>query len=452
MLEDTPVWQTYVADGVQKQWNFTLPYVESTSIKLYISHDGELTKISPSLYTFDPTTNVLTYPIDASPAAPAGDIILLWRETDLTQEEDSTHVAFKSNDIELMVDKLTAICQELADKQGRSISYDPAQESSGEETNAAEYIQLLEDYKIAAETAATNSANSATASADSATAANNSKVAAAGSATSASNSAATATNKATAASSSASAASLSATSAQGYATEAYNNAKKFIAMPVGSIYFSGSNLIDDNPAAYKAWTGQTIQAADQACPALWNFVIRNQYLQTTQANYNNMVNNYGGCPLYIIDTTAKTLVLPKIQTFIKASNGASPSGSVDSQLPITGTLRTQYKTFFGGPIATGAFKINETYREGWTSTSSHGENELRELGFDSGLLGDKYNGTEVKPKHITLFPWLVYRDTIDDLISHNGGTIIVKTYTVQEWAETDPKPRNTLCLIDEDDQ
>lgn len=157
MLEDTPVWQTYIADGVQKQWNYTLPYVEASKIKLYISHDGYFQEIDPTLYTFNRETNVLTYPIGDTPAAPAGDIIALWRETDLTQEEDSSHVAFKSNDVERMVDKLTAICQEIHDQQSRSISYNPAESSPSDITDATYYIHLLEHYEEGAEEAENNS-------------------------------------------------------------------------------------------------------------------------------------------------------------------------------------------------------------------------------------------------------------------------------------------------------
>ena len=160
MLEDTPVWKTYIADGVQKQWDFDLPYIDGSSIKLYISHEGVLKEIGAALFKFDETTKKVTYPIDASPAIPQGDIVLIWRQTEVTQEEDSTHMAFKSSDIEYMVDKLTAICQELKDAQSRSVSFDPTEMPTGEDINAAEYIALLQKYKDASELAATNAAES----------------------------------------------------------------------------------------------------------------------------------------------------------------------------------------------------------------------------------------------------------------------------------------------------
>lgn len=144
MLEENSVWQTTVADGVTTQWTFSVPYVESKSVKLYISHDNVLTEIDDSLYIFDHTTNKLTYPIDGSFPVPAGDIVLIWRQTSIVQEEDSSHVAFKSNDVERMADKLTAICQELSDKLKRTITFNPT--ASDIMTDADSFEQMLKEY------------------------------------------------------------------------------------------------------------------------------------------------------------------------------------------------------------------------------------------------------------------------------------------------------------------
>lgn len=158
MLEENSVWQTTIADGVTTQWTFTVPYVESKSVKLYISHNDVLQEIDDSLYTFDHTTNKLTYPIDGSSPVPSGDIILIWRQTSIVQEEDSTHVAFKSGDVERMADKLTAICQELSDKLKRTITFNPT--ASDIMTDADSFENMLKEYadeKISAH----NTSNSA---------------------------------------------------------------------------------------------------------------------------------------------------------------------------------------------------------------------------------------------------------------------------------------------------
>lgn len=446
MLEDTPVWQTYIADGVQKEWSFTLPYVEATSIKLYISHEGKLSQIEPSLYTFDSTSNKLTYPIDESPAIPAGDIVLLWRETDLTQEEDSTHVAFKSNDIETMVDKLTAICQELADKQSRSIAYDPTQSSSQGDVDAAEYIALLEQYKNDSQKAAKKAAASEENAKSSETAAELSAQHAESQASDASGYADEAAQSAINAEGFEQAAYIDAGNAQTYAQEAYNNAKKFIAMPIGSIYYSSSNLIEDNLAALPAWDGRVIQGADEAYPGLWAYVVKHTDLQVSNADYESRLTTYGECPFYVIDTDAKTLRLPKYAKFLRAGTQVAQQ---QAGLPnITGYFgaNTNDGTQWGG-----AFGLKDQTANGADGDRDSGGGG--HLDFNASRSNAEYGRQNtVTPANTAMLPWVVAKSTVEDLIVYNGGTIAVQTFTVEEWQNLSVKPMNTLCLIDEDDQ
>lgn len=145
MIEIEQVYKTYEADGEQREWTFPYPYVTQENISLYIEHDGTLTKINPSLYQFSPSTSKVTYPLDpeADPV-PAGDTVLIWRETDITQEEDSTIANFKSNDVERMVDKLTMICQELSDKYSRAVHFEP---TDVYDTDATTYVKTITDAR-----------------------------------------------------------------------------------------------------------------------------------------------------------------------------------------------------------------------------------------------------------------------------------------------------------------
>jgi len=167
MIELEQVYKTYQADGTQRQWSFPYQYNKEDNITLYVEHNGVLSKINSSLYEFDSTTKNITYPKDAlSDPVPAGDTVLIYRDTDLTQEEDSSTSNFKSNDIERMVDKLTMICQELSDKYSRTISFNPTEEYN---TSASYYIETINDAKDTAvekagdaSTSATNAATSET--------------------------------------------------------------------------------------------------------------------------------------------------------------------------------------------------------------------------------------------------------------------------------------------------
>ena len=444
MLEETPVWKVYTADGVQTEWDFPLPYIGADSVKLYVSQDGELNPIPAAKYTFNPTTNKVTYPNDGSAPVKAGDSVLLWRETAVTQEEDSTHVAFKSNDIENMVDKLTAICQELRDQQSRSISYDPTQQSSGMDVNAAEYIQLLEQYKDIAQQKAGEAQESAEDALNSENAAKLSAEQAAQDATDASSYADAAAQSAKNAEDYEEAAKTDADNAADYAIEAYNNAKKFISLPVGSIYYSPSTLAEDNPAAYPAWDGRTIQGADEACPALWAFVIKHPELQKTTSDYNNRLTAYGECPFYVIDTTAKTLRLPRLGSYIKS--GTSVSQGLAGAPDITGSFGVDSNSV---PVVGGAF-----YVTGQARGADGGSNNNTALGFSasrSNAVSGRYSDT-IHPNHTSMLPWVVYRDTVQDLITHNGGAITLETFTAEAWEQLAVKPVNTLCLIDEDQE
>ena len=152
MIENKQVYISYIADGAQTEWEWPYQYVDSTDIDLYIKHDGTLTKISSSLYSFNLETNKIIYP--STPGAdpvPADDIVLLTRDTDVTQLEDSTIANFKSNDVERIADKLTMICQELQDGYNRSIKYDQLDIATGK-TDAASFVTEIDghiDYKVA---------------------------------------------------------------------------------------------------------------------------------------------------------------------------------------------------------------------------------------------------------------------------------------------------------------
>ena len=145
MIENTNVYKMYTADGTQRQWEFPYSYVEDNDMRVYQKHGTTLTRVSSSLYTFDPVTKKVTYPKDQdSDPVPAGDIILIWRWTDVTQEEDSAIANFKSNDVERMTDKLTMICQELSDRLDRSITWDPTELAP--DTDAVTLVTSLEQY------------------------------------------------------------------------------------------------------------------------------------------------------------------------------------------------------------------------------------------------------------------------------------------------------------------
>lgn len=169
MIETENVYKSYEADGEQRVWDFPYAVDNVSDVKVYVSHDDVLTQVDSSKYSYNGTTKKVTYPSDgAEPAVPSGDIVLIWRQTPIVQEESSAVNNFKSDDVERMVDKLTIICQELSDKLGRAIVWDPTQQY---ETDAKTYLDDLTALKDTATTQAgiaTTKAGEAAASAISA--------------------------------------------------------------------------------------------------------------------------------------------------------------------------------------------------------------------------------------------------------------------------------------------
>lgn len=199
MIENEQVYVSYVADGVQREWEFPHSFVNPADVALYIKHEGEMTKIESSQYVFNEETNKVTYPKDETAnAVPSGDYVLVCRETPISQEEDSLNTNFKSNDIERIADKLTMIEQELADKLSRAIAYDPVQYHEVG-TNAKDYIDLMAQYRDSAAANSADAANSKTQAAASASAAATSAQNAATSESNAASSATAASNSAAAA-------------------------------------------------------------------------------------------------------------------------------------------------------------------------------------------------------------------------------------------------------------
>ena len=111
MIETTNSSISYIADGIQTEWNYPYTFIKPEDIELYVTIENVRTKISSDDFSIDTETGVVTYPLSGDPV-PALAIVEIVRNTEITQLEDSSIVAFKSNDVERIADKLTMICQD----------------------------------------------------------------------------------------------------------------------------------------------------------------------------------------------------------------------------------------------------------------------------------------------------------------------------------------------------
>lgn len=120
---------------------------------LYNKDTNALTRMDNALYVVDMDNSSLIYP-DPSlredphsnvPLLQEGQYLIIIRQTELSQLEESANKSFTSQDIERALDKLTRITQELAECCDRSIKFNPAQVVSPDDLDAQRYIDILKE-------------------------------------------------------------------------------------------------------------------------------------------------------------------------------------------------------------------------------------------------------------------------------------------------------------------
>lgn len=115
MLDNTLSKVVYVADGIQKQWDIPFEFYKIEDVHIYITSDGENIEEIDQNYYYDEEGKFFIYPTEESELdpIPAGTQVLILRETENTQLEDSSEIYFKSKDVERGLDNLTMQVQDL---------------------------------------------------------------------------------------------------------------------------------------------------------------------------------------------------------------------------------------------------------------------------------------------------------------------------------------------------
>lgn len=207
----------YQGDGETTQWAIPFPYLQTADLQVVrIGADGTESVLSGD-FTVDTDLNVLLYPMEGSQTLPLaeGEKLLLRRRTPLTQQAAfGAQQSFDPAVLEAGYDKAMMIAQEQAEELARTVRFPAA--SSVVHTDAAHYLQELQQAQL--------DADKAYASAQSAvTAAQNALQTAQQAVDSASASAETVTGSVSAAQSAATAAQTSAGSADTFAQAALSS-------------------------------------------------------------------------------------------------------------------------------------------------------------------------------------------------------------------------------------
>lgn len=183
---------------------------------------------------------------------------------------------------------------------------------------------------------------------------------------------------------------------------------------IGEVFYSQSSSAQDNPGALPLFTGETISNADQVYPEFYAWVADHANLQISAADYETALTTYGECPKYVIDTTNKTIRLPKLANYLKMANTTDGIAQAGAGLPNIYTEIATRKYESGvGPVASvtgaGTFE-NDGYPAAsnvYTRQNGSSSYALQKSTIDASVGNSIYgNSNTVTPAHTTLFPWV----------------------------------------------
>lgn len=370
----------YAGNGTTREWDIDFPLVSINDLHILItSPAGEETSVTEN-FAFNTDYDAIIYPTLDSGLEPlaAGWTITLVRQTPLTQNIDLLRQGeLDAEVLEGGYDKLTMQLQELSEKIGRSIKYPISSQPS--DLDAGNFLHEILTAKQAALTAsgqAVSAAQSASSNATAAAQSAQSAVEAIQTATQTGQSALTAQAQ-----------TLTEqfntllASAQTAAQNAQYYAQRTLGKNIGEVYFHPSSSAADNPGALPLFTGETISNADQLYPDFYTWVSEHLALQISAVDYETALATYGECPKYVIDTTNKTIRLPKLVNYLKMANATDGVTLCAAGLPnITGEQEhLAWATRNSGPGTSGTGVFS-------TTTSSGGE---------GANTGDAYNTAKI---------------------------------------------------------
>ncbi len=178
-IKNTQTYVIYQADGAATQWDIPFPFLQKEDMEVYLLDEAGNKSLLAGDFEIDEENKIFYYPQPDSDAPPLSSDkrLLLQRRTPLCQEtEFLAQQSFDPLILEQGYDKAMMIAQELANEVSRAVKFPP--QSAQTQTDAAAYLQALQQAKQDAEkaTAAANQSMD-TASAAAQTAVEASKVA-----------------------------------------------------------------------------------------------------------------------------------------------------------------------------------------------------------------------------------------------------------------------------------
>ena len=183
---------------------------------------------------------------------------------------------------------------------------------------------------------------------------------------------------------------------------------------IGEVFFSESSSAADNVGALPLFTGETISNADELYPDFYQWVADHTGLQISAADYETALTTYGECPKYVIDTTNKTIRLPKLANYLKMANTTDGIAQAGAGLPNIYTEISSRKFQHGVGVIANVTGAGTFENDGYPAVSNVYSKEnlsssysLQKSTIDASVGNSIYgNSNTVTPAHTTLFPWV----------------------------------------------
>lgn len=175
---------------------------------------------------------------------------------------------------------------------------------------------------------------------------------------------------------------------------------KINSAPMGTVSFSQSGKVEDNPGRLPLFTGDVIPSADKIYPDFFAWLKSHPELCVSAESHTAKMAQFGECPFYVINVETGALRLPILKNFIKAADLDGGVKQEQAGLPnITGTVPTA--SWAQEP--SGAFARKHQGEE-------DGDNPGRNgwiMDFDASRSSAVYGKSDsVTPAHTTLYPWV----------------------------------------------
>lgn len=200
---------------------------------------------------------------------------------------------------------------------------------------------------------------------------------------------------------------------------------------IGEVYPSYSASAADNPGALPLFTGEVIASANTLYPDFYNWLAAHPELQISEADYETAISTYGECPKYVLNTSAHTIRLAKLTSYIKMANTTDGITQAADSIPLVDHIHV-----FGNNIGNNSGNFvasnqsvtapNPDITEGSGYRSWNGSGGGGSYGGDTdtstgnmitsiGIEAPAKNATEqgsLQPAHTTLFPWVIAYNTV----------------------------------------